>query len=62
MKFRRIRDNLVLILEDCMESQIIDEIFGSNVDDTGLIAKGEYQIRLSTDCHDHYILLKPEKK
>ena len=50
---------LIFVAESEEESQLIDSL-GSNVDDEGLIVKGEYEIRLSDGCGEHYILLKAQ--
>lgn len=47
----------VLVAESKEESEILDSIFGSTVGADGLIAAGEFEVRLSDGYADHYIYL-----
>lgn len=62
MKVSKVRNNIVIELENKDESEFMDKYLGSTVANDGSIAKGTFELRLSDDCLSHYIILKPEQK
>jgi len=52
---------IVVVLQDDIESEILDQL-GSTVGEDGLIAKGEYEVRLSDGYAEHYVHLKTPKE
>lgn len=53
----RLLRGLVLESESTEESNLLDECCGETVDEDGLIARGEFEVRLSDGCHEHYVYL-----
>ena len=49
---------IVLISESKEESLLMDEVFGNNVGDDGLISTKECECRLSDGYGEHYIYVK----
>jgi len=49
---------LVLEVESEAESKLIDECCGATVDADGLIASGQFEVRLSDGYVTHYVYLQ----
>lgn len=49
---------LVLVADSEQESRLLDALVGSSVGEDGLIAIGEFEVRLSDGYGEHYVYLK----
>lgn len=62
MKIELVRKDCIFIAETEEESEILDTVFGTAVDENGLIGVKQCECRLADGYLEHYVLIKSQEK